>query len=346
MRKWPTSEIGFQQGYVSLTPVVVQNDGLWHEVIFPITSTDLVAVGTFQTYNQTMTDVGHFRIYHSTNVAWKSVTEIDATMGIDNIRGNIGPVDDFEDGTTQSWQEGPSSPTQPTNISVGGPDGTADTLAYSATGLPAGLSIDPVSGVIGGTPTTTSINNVTVTVSDGTDSADASFIWDISGPNDAPDVTNPGTQVDEPASVVNLPIAATDPNGDTLNYSAIGLPLGLAIDAGTGVISGSPTTLGTTAVTVTVGDGIDSTDVVFNWTINSLPAVANPGDQFNLPNDIVNLAIVASDADGDTLIYSAIGLPAVLNINAATGVISGSPVVAGISAVTVTVTAPMPMATR
>ena len=35
------AELGFQQGYVSLSPVVVQNDGVWHEVIFPITSTDL-----------------------------------------------------------------------------------------------------------------------------------------------------------------------------------------------------------------------------------------------------------------------------------------------------------------
>ena len=136
------AQLGLQQGYVSLVPVVVQNDGNWYEVVFPITSDDLVAIGSLLTYNQTMTDVGHFRIYHATNVAWQHFTEIAATMGVDNITGNVGPVDDFEDGTTQNWKEGPASPTQPTNVSTGGPDGAGDILSFSATGLPTGLSID------------------------------------------------------------------------------------------------------------------------------------------------------------------------------------------------------------
>lgn len=37
-----------------------------------------------------------------------------------------GQIDDFENGTTQSWSDGVSSPNPPTNISTGGPNGTND----------------------------------------------------------------------------------------------------------------------------------------------------------------------------------------------------------------------------
>ena len=37
-----------------------------------------------------------------------------------------GQVDDFENGTTMSWREGPSSPNGPQNITTGGPAGVGD----------------------------------------------------------------------------------------------------------------------------------------------------------------------------------------------------------------------------
>ena len=59
---------------------------------------------------------------------------------------------------------------------------SGQTLTYSASGLPAGLSISPTSGLISGTPTTAGTSNVTVTVSDGTGaSGSAAFTWTISG---------------------------------------------------------------------------------------------------------------------------------------------------------------------
>ena len=44
-------------------------------------------------------------------------------------------------------------------------------------GLPAGLSINPASGVISGRPTATGKKHVTVTVSDSVDSATVTFVW-------------------------------------------------------------------------------------------------------------------------------------------------------------------------
>ncbi|MBD0693284.1 hypothetical protein BG452_40845 [Streptomyces sp. CBMA123] len=59
---------------------------------------------------------------------------------------------------------------------------SGQTLSYSATGLPAGLSINSSSGLISGTPTTAGSDNVTVTAKDGTGaSGSASFTWTIAG---------------------------------------------------------------------------------------------------------------------------------------------------------------------
>ncbi|MGO9954798.1 MAG: putative Ig domain-containing protein, partial [Solirubrobacteraceae bacterium] len=60
-------------------------------------------------------------------------------------------------------------------------DSDAGTLAYTATGLPAGLSIDAVGGEITGTPTNPGQSSVTVTATDASGpSGHATFGWTIS----------------------------------------------------------------------------------------------------------------------------------------------------------------------
>jgi hypothetical protein len=55
-------------------------------------------------------------------------------------------------------------------------------LTYTATGLPTGLSLSSTTGLISGTPTTTGIYSVVVTVKDSTNaSGTASFSWTVSG---------------------------------------------------------------------------------------------------------------------------------------------------------------------
>ncbi|MDB6072175.1 MAG: hypothetical protein JWL81_3346, partial [Verrucomicrobiales bacterium] len=63
-------------------------------------------------------------------------------------------------------------------------------------------------------------------------------------------------------------IVASDSNNDPLTYSAAGLPPGLAIAPGTGLISGTPNAPGSYTVTVTVEDGTGRSGATsFNWTI-------------------------------------------------------------------------------
>ncbi|KJS57299.1 peptidase M4, partial [Streptomyces rubellomurinus subsp. indigoferus] len=80
-------------------------------------------------------------------------------------------------------------------------------------------------------------------------------------------VTNPGNQSTAVGGSVNLQIKASGGTAP-LSYSASGLPAGLAINASTGVITGSPTAAGSSNVTVTVKDNAGKTGTTsFTWTV-------------------------------------------------------------------------------
>ncbi|GLY84008.1 putative Ig domain-containing protein [Actinoallomurus iriomotensis] len=83
-------------------------------------------------------------------------------------------------------------------------------------------------------------------------------------------VTNPGNQTSTVGTAVSLQIQASDSaSGQTLTYSASGLPAGLSINASTGVISGTPTTASTSTVTVTAQDTTGASgSASFTWTVN------------------------------------------------------------------------------
>ncbi|HTJ39530.1 MAG TPA: discoidin domain-containing protein [Dactylosporangium sp.] len=89
-------------------------------------------------------------------------------------------------------------------------------------------------------------------------------------PGNTVTVTNPGNQTHAVGNAVNLPIQATDSAaGQTLTYSATGLPPGLSINAATGVISGGPNAAGTYNVTVTATDTTGAAGTAtFTWTVN------------------------------------------------------------------------------
>jgi hypothetical protein len=83
-------------------------------------------------------------------------------------------------------------------------------------------------------------------------------------------VTNPGNQSGTVGRAVSLQLHATDSaTGQTLTFSATGLPAGLSISS-SGLISGTPTTAGTYSVTVTATDTTGAHGAAaLSWTIST-----------------------------------------------------------------------------
>ncbi|HJY99251.1 MAG TPA: beta-1,3-glucanase family protein, partial [Streptosporangiaceae bacterium] len=83
-------------------------------------------------------------------------------------------------------------------------------------------------------------------------------------------VTNPGSQISKVGTAASLQIQASDLTpGQTLTYSATGLPAGLSINASTGLISGTPTATGSGSATVTAKDTTGASgSATFTWTVN------------------------------------------------------------------------------
>ena len=213
------------------------------------------------------------------------------------------------------------------------PDG--HTLSYSAPGLPPGLSVDAGTGAITGTVSFTaatgSLYGVTASVSDGLLNASTSFTWTVSDTNRPPVITSPGNQNDAEGTAVTLALVAIDPDEDTLTYSAPGLPPGLSVDPGSGLVTGTPSFTAAAgspySVTASVSDGVLTASATFTWTVsetNQPPVIMSPGNQSDTEGTPVTLALVASDPDGDTLSYSATGLPPGLSLDASTGNITGT----------------------
>jgi sugar lactone lactonase YvrE len=210
---------------------------------------------------------------------------------------------------------------------------SAAPLTFSATGLPPGLSIDPMLGLITGTlsrdASAGSPYTVNTTVSNGTDLDGVTFVWTVTNPE--PILALPFVPVDTlvEGMAVALQAEASDPDGDPLVFSATGLPPALTINASTGLISGTLTQTAAAGspytVSVTVSDGLDSSSLDFTLTVtNPVPMIASPGEQSSTEGASVGLQIEASDPDGDPLVFSATGLPPDLTINPSTGFISGT----------------------
>jgi len=228
------------------------------------------------------------------------------------------------------------------------------TWAVTTGSLPAGLSLNSVTGTISGTPsgTVTGTTNFTVTATDSQTPTHATISASLSITVSAP-----------PLSVTTASLAAGTIGNAYANQTlqatggispykwsvtAGSLPLGLSLNALTGVISGTPTGtfVGTVNFTVTATDS--ETPTAKTASANMSIAISVAPLSVTSTSSSLAVGVVSSVYAGATLratggitpyswAVTTGSLPAGLTLSAA-GAISGTPTAAGTSNFTVTVT--------
>lgn len=213
-------------------------------------------------------------------------------------------------------------------------------FTYSYTGLlPAGLTLNSTTGIISGTPTSASYVNLTLTVSDSSYPAHQSITQTLGVRTSSQMTITTGTIL--PTARVNLaisPLPLTVAGGTSpFTWSIVGgtPPPGLNLNATTGIISGTPTTAGDYTFTVRLADSVG----------NVTGTLTNPDKQFfmhvsaplaittaTVPAGGVGIPYAATLAASGGQQYYTWGivtgtLPAGLNLDTVTGVISGTPTV-------------------
>ncbi len=211
----------------------------------------------------------------------------------------------------------------------------------SSGSLPAGLTLNAASGLVSGKPTASGTSNCVFKVTDSDQSSTSKKFTVAVDPALAITSSSP-----LPTGTVNVSysqtLTATGGSGQyTWSVSAGALPAGLTLNAGTGAITGQPTTAGAPSFTILVTDTNQATATKpFSMTVNLALVITTASP---LPTGTIGVAyaktLAATGGSGQyTWSVSAGALPAGLTLNAATGAISGQPTTAGSPSFTIEVT--------
>ncbi|MDR2334964.1 MAG: Ig domain-containing protein [Burkholderiaceae bacterium] len=158
---------------------------------------------------------------------------------------------------------------------------------WSATGLPADLTINPTTGTISGTPTAAGTSQVTVTVTDDAGQVKSAQFTIVVDPLDLTVTTQtlPDGQVGQ-AYIASIVVAGGVP---PYSFTLTGdLPEGLTLNPTTGAITGTPTKAQTSTFSVTIEDStllpqsamakaaVHSVTQSFSITVAAVPVVVAP----------------------------------------------------------------------
>ena len=198
--------------------------------------------------------------------------------------------------------------------------------SYALTNGPSGLSIS-ASGLVSGSPGNTgtfSSAKVTVTDAANVSTTSAAFTWTV---YPALVATNPGSKTSTKSAATSLQLTASGGSG-SVTWTSSTLPAGLTLNS-SGLISGTPTTLGTTSVTVTATDSTANAVAVqtISWSVVAAPTVTAPSAQTTTVGGTVSLQL-ATTCPNSPCSYTLSNGPGGLTVSAS-GLVTGSPAATG-----------------
>jgi hypothetical protein len=205
------------------------------------------------------------------------------------------------------------------------------TWSISSGTLPSGLSLNGSTGAITGTPTTPGTSNFTVKVTD-SGSPPLASSKQVSITINAPvlAVTTSSLPAGDVALAYSSTLASSGGTAPVTWSVTLGaLPGGLVVNAGTGQISGVPTTAGTFNFTVQASDASNPVQQVpkaLSITIHAQLAVTTNSLAAGTQRAAYNAMLQSSGGTGSVMWSLFTGsLPAGLLLNANTGAITGTP---------------------
>ncbi len=191
---------------------------------------------------------------------------------------------------------------------------------FTATDLPWWASLDAATGLISGFPDYLGTTVATVTAANDRRSSQASLTITISPPK--PEITSAVSAEGRQGQPFVHQISATE---NPAAYGATGLPAGLALNAATGLVTGTPTVAGDFPVTVSATNEAGATQRITTFRIHPPlppPVITSPAFAAGTVNTSFSFTLQASNQPQSFLIQNR---PAWLSLDAATGVLSGTP---------------------
>lgn len=213
------------------------------------------------------------------------------------------------------------------------------TITFRIKNKPTWATFSSSTGRLSGAPKTAGrTSTITISATDGSKTAALpGFTITVTAPvtNRAPTIGGTPATAAVAGQAYSFRPTASDADGDALVFTIGNKPAWAAFDTTTGTLSGTPTAAGSFGnVTISVSDGKASAALApFSITVtapitNRAPTISGTPPASVLADQAYSFRPTASDADGDTLVFSIGNKPSWATFSTSTGALAGTPTAA------------------